>query len=495
MPRSDTLEEIGKALCASLHFNPTSNSTKPLYVANSLFRACTGIECDLRDIHEWIVSERRAKAVSSESIVQKYSAALIPSGDELAEDVKEMRFYLEKLFNPDSTVYPSYPFSVLNIPSKWLVRSYVKEEAGIGEFLYNILNTPIDNRISPAIEVIKTALADDDDDLSRTIKPLIAYKPEAERIVYNETCEELRPLSDSELLIRAGFDRLASNCSAYKEKKGESSLITLRRMVCFSMFAAFFFLEDVNRSTYSEKRIPLLLDASEKRGAVSRASELCFIACKKSVESYTISFIADWLTKEQVITDLASEEACLSYIASGFSLNDKNEERHAREVITQHITANCRAGDAPLIATAKALQFALYTYSFPNTTPSDFCNVLGGKAGLVGPSGNAAKYKRFLINRFLLETLVLSCVDVQRLEDGMELRELGEALRNSYNILIGTNADIDYAELDSYGIAASTPENLRGELSDNARRIADMLISMGLAKRYADGVTLVGWEA
>ena len=50
--KRDTLDELGKELCASLRFNPTSNSTKPLYVANSLFRACTGIECNIEDLHE-----------------------------------------------------------------------------------------------------------------------------------------------------------------------------------------------------------------------------------------------------------------------------------------------------------------------------------------------------------------------------------------------------------------------------------------------------------
>ena len=33
----DTLTEIGTELCSALGFNPTSNSTKPLYVANGLF--------------------------------------------------------------------------------------------------------------------------------------------------------------------------------------------------------------------------------------------------------------------------------------------------------------------------------------------------------------------------------------------------------------------------------------------------------------------------
>ena len=62
----DTLSEIGEALCKSLGFNPTSNSTKPLYVANSLFRMCAGVRCKVDDIHEWVVSERRKATPSGQ---------------------------------------------------------------------------------------------------------------------------------------------------------------------------------------------------------------------------------------------------------------------------------------------------------------------------------------------------------------------------------------------------------------------------------------------
>lgn len=77
--------------------------------------------------------------------------------------------------------------------------------------------------------------------------------------------------------------------------------------------------------------------------------------------------------------------------------------------------------------------------------------------------------------------------------DGIELRELGELLRSQYYILIGTDTDKDYSLLDQAKIAQDAPEDLRGELASNARSIADMLITMGLAKRYADGVTIIGW--
>lgn len=493
--KRDTLDDLGKELCASLHFNPTSNSTKPLYVANSLFRACTGIECDVEDLHEWVVSERRSKAKSSQAIAAEYADVLYNSGSEITEEIKEIRFFLEKLYNPDSTVYPSYRNSVLNIPSKWFIRSYVPAEAGIGEFLFNILNTPIDGKISPAIAIIEQALMDDDDDLSRTVKPLIVRKPEEKRIVRSERDSKVILLNETEMVIRVGFDKLAENCNAYSKTQGANSLLVLRRMVSYAMFAVFFYLEDINRTKYGGPSIPLLLDADGERGAIERASEACFIACKKAVEAYTVSFICEWLKNSNLIVDISSERACKEYIAQGFSLKDYKKEsgEELRKIILQHISSGCRAGEKPLLATAKALQFAIYTYIFPNTTPSDFCNVLGVKAGFVGPSGNATKYKRLLINSFLLETLVLSAVDTGSLNNGIELRELGDALRSSYNILIGTDTDMDYSILDAYGIADVTPENLRGELANNARDIADMLISLGLAKRYADGVTIIGW--
>lgn len=489
----DTLTEIGNELCKSLNFNPTSNSTKPLYVANGLFRECTGIECKVDDIHEWVVSERRSKAITSEIILERYQDVISVSGTDVVEDIKETRYYLEKVFNPDSTVYPSASHSVMNIPSKWLVRSKVPAEADIGEFLHNILCEPIAGETSVALEVIEAALMDDDDDLTRTIKPLLVRKPEAERIKRNEPENTAFEWNEAALTIRKGFDCLAKNCNEYSKRNGRNSLLILRRMITFAMFAAFYYLESINHVTFGGEKNPLLLDANQHLGAIERASEACFIACKKSVEAYTISFVQNWLKESGLVQNVNSQTACEEYISHGFVLTKKDEDKGVRNTILQHMKANCQAGDLPLMATAKALQFALYTYKYPNTTPSDFCNVLGVKAGLVGPSGNATKYKRFLVNSFLLETIVLSVMDTAALLEGVELRELGVTLRESYNIIIGTDTDIDYEIMDSTGIASTTPEDLRGELSENAKAIADMLISMGLAKRYADGVTIIGW--
>lgn len=499
--KTDSLLEYGEAFCDELGFTPTSNSTKPLYVANSLFRACTGNKCDVKDVHEWIVSEHKNKAITSEELQTRYASIINRPEVDYKDEIKEFRFYIEKMYNPDSTVFPGYDNSVLNISSRWFVRGSVKAEAKLGSFLYRILNTKIDGEVSPAISVIKEALMQDDDDYTRVVKPIITHKEnmtdsqsksQRDRLHIGEPSEDSAELDATTSTIRKGFDCLAKNCIGYEKRNGCSSLLTLRRMVTYAMFSTFYYLTDINRTKHDGKRVPLLLDTGAKLKSVEHASEACFIACKKTVEDYMVNFIQEKMVNDQVITNPNSKEACRKYLEHGIILTDKKyADKNVEKIILQHFDSNCAAGDKPLLAAAKALQFAVYTYKYPNTTPSDFCYYLGIKSGFVGPGGNG--YKRLLANRFFVETIALSSINPDEISDGLELRELGEILREQYYMLIGTDTDIDYDILEKYGIAQTTPEDLRGELSLNTQEFADMLISMGLAKKYADGVTLVGW--
>lgn len=60
--------------------------------------------------------------------------------------------------------------------------------------------------------------------------------------------------------------------------------------------------------------------------------------------------------------------------------------------------------------------------------------------------------------------------------------------------IIGADVDSEYKYLTECNIAQSTPGDLRGDLSINAQAFANTLISLGLGKQYADGVTLIGWR-
>ena len=116
------------------------------------------------------------------------------------------------------------------------------------------------------------------------------------------------------------------------------------------------------------------------------------------------------------------------------------------------------------------------------------------RQGLVGPKGNRANIKRYLINSFTLETITLSVISADDLEDGIDLKDLSDKLVRDYCILIGADSDREYSILEEANIAQSTPGDLRGDLSINAQKLANTYISLGLGKRYADGVTLIGWR-
>lgn len=486
------LKELGTDIAnTKLEFLPTSNSTKPMHIANGFFRACTGEVCNVQDIHEWVISERRTdgKAITSEDLKEKYVDILEYGADENSDNIKEVRFLLEKVFNPDATVYPSYANSVLNISSHWLIKDRIDSEARIGDFIYNILAVPKDGQVSRVIELTQRALKNDKDDITRLIKPILGAKViQEERQTKTEKDFVEIDMNFSKGVIRDGYDAIAENMIFMEQ--ANNSLLFLKRIINYATFATVFYLIDVNHAMYNAVRVPLLLDSGIGLSAIEAASEECYKSGKKEVENFYINCIKERLSSE--IVNHNSEEECMSYIEKS-PFDETNEKKDERGLVKRYFSAYVQSGDLPIDALAKALQMALYTFTYSNNTPSDFCRVCGGRSGLVGPKGNAAT-KRLFIDRFLLETIALSVVSPQELENGMEFKEFGKRLREKYNIIIGTDVELEYELLENANIAQLVPGDLRGELANNAKGIADMLNSMNLAKRYADGVTIIGWR-
>lgn len=491
MAKHDTLKQLADSICRDyLGFLPTSNSVKPPHIANGLFRECTGETCYTQDIHEWIVSERRHGAVSSSDIIEKYQDILWHENKEKPENIKQVRYLMEEIFNQDNTVYPNYEFSVFSISSHWLLKTRVSSELNIGRFLFEILAKRINGSRSPAIELIQAALNHDNDDLTRILKPIIAYPADREKRTLNGIdfpSDEAIKLDACKEAIRNGFDNLARNIKAIKEN--ENSLLVLERMVNFAGFAVFLYLIDCHFALFEGNRMPILLDAGTELESIKKASEQSFTSAKKAVEDYFICTIQTTLNSE---ISSPNKIACLRWI-EGMVWSSAERESNIKAAIKSYFESFSSDGEEPLMALAHSLQIALYTFEYKNNSPSDFCRVLGVRCGLIGPKGNRANVKRYLINSFALETITLSILSEDDL-DGIEMKELGEKAIHSYNILLGTNADAEYKILENANIAQSTPGDLRGDLTINAQALANAYISLGLARKYADGVTLIGWR-
>ena len=217
----DTLKRIGESVCTDfLGFAPTSNGTKPPHIANGLFRACLGEVCNTKDVHEWLIGEGEKNAVSSEKIIASYYQVLERGQMEKISNIKDLRFLLNEIFDQDNTIYPAYDFSVTTISSHWFVKKRVNSEARIGDFIFEILAKKIDGKRSPAIDLIRGALANDTDDITKLVKPIIAYPSEKEKREVFEV--EYPDESDIEWdsckeSIRKGFDQLSKNLELIEE--------------------------------------------------------------------------------------------------------------------------------------------------------------------------------------------------------------------------------------------------------------------------------------
>lgn len=206
------------------------------------------------------------------------------------------------------------------------------------------------------------------------------------------------------------------------------------------------------------------------------------------MEDYFIASIEEILSKE---IEGSNKKACKVWMQQMVYAND-TREAEVSSALNSYFESFCKDGDSPVHALAHAIQIVLYTFDYKNNSPSEFCRVLGVRCGLIGPRGNRAKIKRYLVNSFTLETITYSILQPDEIEDGIELKDLCKKATEIYNILLGADADQEYRILEKANIAQSSPGDLRGDMALNVQRIADLFISLGIAHRYADGVTMIG---
>ena len=491
----DKLKQIGDAICTEyLGFIPNSNSTKPPHIANGLFRYCMGEACDTRDIHEWAFEDNAKNSISSEEILSKYEDLFQNGYHERIDNIKEFRFLLEEVFNQDNGAYAgpaNYGYSVMTISSHWMIRGSVSSEGRIGEFLFKILAKRIDGKRSPAITLIREALENDTDDVTNLVKPIIAFPSNKEKrnvtgVMYPDDSEIA--WDPCKQIIREGYDRLVENLKLTGENK--NSLLVLRRIVNYSVFATFLYLTHSNSAIYNGENPPIVIDAGGDLESIKKASEQAYTSAKKSVEDYYANAIRNWIA-----TEISEDtfEKCKAWI-EGMAFSSSDRADQVKPAVNSYFESFYKEEASAIVALSRALQIVLYTCEYKDNSPSDFCRVLGVRSGLIGPKGNRAKVKRYLINSFTLETITLSVLSPEELNTGIELKDLSSRLVEKYNIIIGADSEHEYGMLEGYNIAQATPGDLRGDLSINAQKIADTYISLGLGKKYADGVTLIGWR-
>ena len=480
MMSNKRLYELNNQVMESIGYRPLSNRIKPVHVANGLFREVLQEEHSLYTINIWAKRFKQGKEINSAGyIMEKFSSAL--DEDMTFDEINELRGYIEMLLNADKAVQPELRYSTLTISAKSHVGSEVQNEFKIPHFIYKILITEIDGEISPAIDTITNLLNDETDEISKFVSPLITSTDSKRKEHFSTSKEELVGV---ELQIRKGFDLLIEN-----SKNTTNKLAFLQRIVTFSCFAVLYHLSskilDITFGNFTKKRIPLIFDSNNDDETIKIASQESLLLVRLNIENYYEKVLETILLERY---ELNSKEDVLAHIEE-YSFPDKLKIKSPKNKISSHdemknlFLGYFNQTNNLIESYARSIRIIMFSRVINSSDPSESYTALGTKIGMIF----GRTKKRFKPTPEILEIILLSLLQKN---NSLTLSELGKRIWENYGIIIGANPEDDFNQLKSWGISEHIPGDLHSSLSLNADYISETFISMGYAKRYADGVII-----
>ncbi len=487
--KKDKLDKFAREVFDDyIGYTPTSSGTKPVHIANGLFRLILEKNYDIEDLNKWVVRSSGGKEVNSAGKIKEEFREIINEVDNISdEELNTLRLYLRKLFNPDSSAYASLPNTVINIVSKRQVRGSVPSESSMHSFLYDILTEKSFGDKSNCIDMIKNCLDSEDDEYSMIAEPIVKYYTKEVKNASNKKKLQDKKIKNgkTELKIRHALETLTKNCMFLKEDK----LITLQRVVLISCFLIIFHLIskilDINSNYSIDDNVPIVFDSKADLSAIKYASAESLVIAKQRVEEY-FEFGLKQIFDIRGYNTYSHDQ--LIDLINGMDLQvkkgmDSNARNNMYLSIYMGFYEDIKDHYKSFI---EATRFMLFTSDF--TSPADFISSFGLKIGLIGPQNT--KRKRFTPVPFFLETLLMTVIDAEMYEE-ITVNEFGERLWNNFGIIVGYNPEEDYNRLVKWNISNNAPGDLIGQFVENAEIITDIFMSMGYGKKYADGLNTI----
>lgn len=477
-----------------LGYRATSSSTKPVHVANGLFRATLGMAYDPRllnrVVNRW-ARRRTEERHTSDAILADAPAPFGVFADTPRRHLLDgLRDLLRDVLNADGAVYDKNENCSYTLTSQHLVTPD-HNDRGTGLFLYTLLATDLGGGPSPALEVLARLLADDSDEIAVMTLPLLddteghpAHRSydevPASLAIVRDRRSGLRFASPVTGHLRDGFDALGRFLASDGGK-----LQNLRRIVTFATLALYLHLvgsaarDEQDDTPEGARRPPLLLDlVQEGWTPVGAASYATYLLAAKSVDHLTERGIATALT---LVHSRWTQQRVDDFVADlTLSGRARDQERKRRNVLDA-----CRsyAAGGATILDALVLALADLAHEELTATPFDFARAIGVRSGLLAPRGNRAVKKRYAPSAEVIEVLLASVLGAG---EEVDLATLAARWWDRYRILVGARSS-DAAELAAFSITDASAE----DLGRNADALRDLLLALGYARSYADGVTVI----
>ena len=481
-------EVIGKELRRRHGIGMMEGKLRPVHVANALMRSEHGTTGRMSDIK--MLMTATASKESSEARLTATKAMLDASRDRwgrLGEE-KDLRRsalvarvlpLLRIILASDGAAFGTSPEqSSFSSPTALTVTGDPSDDHA-GEFVHRLWSGSGGAERLVLLDLLKEASAADRDlsivdDLTAVLAPLSdELKPWRKREWVYDDLTPGRPSG-----MAASLRAAAADLGTYERHARPNPIATLQRIVTLASMSIFF--HAVSRAaewTGSQRRL-LLLDASgSKAGPVASASETLVTRLMDDSRTYMASVLADLLMG--VRSAWADDPA--EALAELASTHGGKKNIFNAKILVEVMDEITDVGGSMGVDLPKELVERVDGSS--GRSLDGFLRLFGVRCGLLYPQQKNPS-KRLVPADRTLEVLTVSTFDATSRQ--LEYRDFLDALYERWGIIAGGRPE------DGALLAAAGPEVDSANLALNSERFLSRLESLGLARRLADSVAVVG---
>jgi len=462
---------------------------KPVHIANALMRSehqCVGRMTVMEQLFHATLTkntiDQRLSAARSMLDAQRDRWGALGQTTDLRSSplMTKVLPLIRTLLGADGALFGTSPeFSSFSSPTALTVTGDPSDD-GAGAFIHRLWGAHNESLRLPILDLL-FALSNPKkdpaqmDDLSALLSPLVDdTKKKPTPVVVSEDLSASFSSIEQEL-------RLAANClCAYETKLNPNPIASLQRVVLLAALSVFMHAATrASERAGGPKRV-LLLDASgDHYSSVAQASTRCVADLISDACDYMASVLND-LLEAQIPNWPASPLAAVNRLlesAGHPSLEPTNIlARRINEIVEDH-------ADLDDVRREVAEELLRQAEGTSRRGLDGYLRLLGIRSGFLYPIQKNPNKRLNPADR-TLEVLVASTIDVNA--PPIEYRDFLELLHERWAIIVGGRTT-DAALLAELG--AQVPVRL---LSENSERFLSRLESLGLARRLADSVAVVG---
>jgi hypothetical protein len=485
-------KELRKAISDEIHrrhgYRFMEAKIKPVHIANALMRTehqCVGRMAVLEQLFEATLNRnaigKRLEAAQALIDTQRERWGRLGETDDLRSSALMTKVLplIRTLLGADGAAFGSSPeWSSFSSPTALTVTTDASDD-GAGSFVHRLWTGIAEGDRLEILDLLNELTSPNKetsqlDDLSALLAPLV--EGTKKRVPAVSTAEDVSVVySPIELALRDAAKSLA----AYEIKLKPNPIATLQRIVLLAALSVFLHASTRPRERYGTIERVLLIDATGDRYSnVADASTRCVAQLISDARTYMADVLKDLLRGQMRDWYEKPIEAINSLLeVHGHAPID------AKNRIVPKLLELQAEVDPEDVEGELADEVVRSIEGSSGRGLDGYLRLLGVRSGLLYPQQKNPN-KRLVPTDRTLEVMVASSLDVNA--KPVEYRDFLEMLRQRWGVVVG-GLTSDAGLLGQVG--AHVPIR---ELTENSERFLSRLESIGLARRLADSVAVVG---